>query len=85
MSAFTKSYAGLTLFDLLVRFSFLVNRLVDNEVDLFEDDAIGGDAVALRNLNYVTNNEIVNGHRGSCSVGASVYDYCLIVHLVFQL
>jgi len=85
VSSFTKNHAWLTLFNLFVRFSFPVNGLIDNEVDLFEDDAIGGNAVSRWNLQHIANNEIMNGHGGCRSISASVNDYCLIVHLVFQL
>lgn len=63
----------------------IINTLVHNKIHPIQNNAISGYAVSLGDLHYVTNHEIMNRNRGSGSVGASVYDYCLIVDLIFQL
>lgn len=61
-----------------------VDALVDAEIELFEDDAVCWDSVALLDTEDVTDDEFTNGDRGGCSEGSSEDGYLLIVNLVLD-
>ena len=62
----------------------MVHGLVNCNIHLFNQNAVGWNSISLLDVNDVANHQVLNPNGISCSVGPAVNCHLLFIYFVFE-